>query len=98
MEAGKAKAEALHPEASISVSDGAVLQRAEEALEPLHLSPKPFEKLCIAWQTWQVLRMEKEVLSELLGSTVLEAPRFLLMAQGPQLGKAARRQKGHIRD
>ncbi|CAE7195810.1 unnamed protein product [Symbiodinium pilosum] len=51
-------------DASISVSDGAVLQRAEE-----------------------VLRMEKEVLSELLGSTVLEAPRFLLMAQGPQLGK-----------
>ena len=37
----------------------------------------------------QVLRLEKDELSRRLGSTVLEPPRFVLMAQGPQLGKAA---------
>eukprot|EP00439_Symbiodinium_sp_Y106_P062260 s5091_g9.t1 len=51
-------------DASISVSDSAVLHRAEE-----------------------VLRLEKDELSRRLGSTVLEPPRFVLMAQGPQMGK-----------
>ncbi|CAE7587645.1 HET-E1 [Symbiodinium sp. CCMP2456] len=37
----------------------------------------------------EVLRLEKDELSRRLGSTVLEPPRFVLMAQGPQLGKAA---------
>ena len=36
----------------------------------------------------QVLRLEKDELSRRLGSTVLEPPRFVLMAQGPQMGKA----------
>ncbi|CAE7222968.1 unnamed protein product, partial [Symbiodinium necroappetens] len=35
----------------------------------------------------EVLRLEKDELSRRLGSTVLEPPRFVLMAQGPQLGK-----------
>ena len=40
--------------------------------------------------------MGKDELSYALGSTVLEPPRFVLMAQSPQLGKATRLLKKNL--